>query len=145
MYGCYIVYMKHTFPDESRVDMPLFFGTRMQIIPVPLTDSCTGFVGLFNLILLMPGFRILDETGWEPFGALTSWRMPCAPHSSKVIPTGFPDKTTWGYVILNCLVGTVISDYLWLWATLLTSPLITTLGSSALQHFCAVSLITPQA
>jgi solute carrier family 35 protein F5 len=32
--------------------------------------------------------------------------------------------------LLNAVLGTVLSDYLWLWSMLLTSPLVCTLGLS---------------
>lgn len=51
MYGIYTTLMKKRIGDESRVDMPLFFG----------------FVGLFNLITLLPGFLVLHYTGIETF------------------------------------------------------------------------------
>ena len=51
MYGIYTTLMKKKIGDESRVDMPLFFG----------------FVGLFNMITLLPGFFILHFTGIETF------------------------------------------------------------------------------
>ena len=51
MYGIYTTLMKKRIGDESRVDMPLFFG----------------FVGLFNIITLLPGFFILHFTGIETF------------------------------------------------------------------------------
>lgn len=43
--------MKKRVQNEDRVNMPLFFG----------------LVGLFNLILLWPGFVILHFTGVETF------------------------------------------------------------------------------
>lgn len=51
MYGIYTTLMKKRIGDESRVDMPLFFG----------------FVGMFNIITLLPGFFILHFTGIETF------------------------------------------------------------------------------
>ena len=51
MYGIYTIVMKKQVGDESRVDMQMFFG----------------LVGLFNLVLLWPGFIILHWTGVEPF------------------------------------------------------------------------------
>lgn len=51
LYGVYTIVMKKQVGDESRVNMPLFFG----------------LVGLFNLFLLWPGFIILHLTGIEPF------------------------------------------------------------------------------
>lgn len=51
MYGIYTIVMKKQVGDESRVNMQVFFG----------------LVGLFNFILLWPGFFILHWTGVEPF------------------------------------------------------------------------------
>ena len=51
MYGVYTTLMKKRIGDESRVDMPLFFG----------------FVGLFNIMTLLPGFFVLHFTGIETF------------------------------------------------------------------------------
>lgn len=51
MYGVYTIVMKKQVGDESRVNMQLFFG----------------LVGLFNLVLLWPGFFILHWLGIETF------------------------------------------------------------------------------
>lgn len=51
LYGAYSVVMKKRVQNEDRVNMPLFFG----------------LVGLFNLILLWPGFIVLHYTGVETF------------------------------------------------------------------------------
>ncbi|KAF2200358.1 hypothetical protein GQ43DRAFT_373989 [Delitschia confertaspora ATCC 74209] len=51
LYGFYAVFMKKRIGDESRVNMPLFFG----------------LVGLFNVVLLWPGLVILHLTSIEPF------------------------------------------------------------------------------
>jgi solute carrier family 35 protein F5 len=51
MYGIYTIVMKKQVGDESRVNMQLFFG----------------LVGLFNLVLLWPGFFILHWIGIETF------------------------------------------------------------------------------
>lgn len=51
VYGLYVTVMKRRVGDEERVDMPLFFG----------------LVGLFNLVLLWPGFLLLNWTQFEPF------------------------------------------------------------------------------
>lgn len=51
LYGLYAVFMKKRIGDESRVNMPIFFG----------------LVGLINVILLWPGFLILHFTGAETF------------------------------------------------------------------------------
>ena len=49
MYGIYTTVMKKKIGDESRADMLMFFG----------------FVGLFNIITLLPGFFVLHFTGIE--------------------------------------------------------------------------------
>lgn len=53
IYGLYVTVMKRRVGNEDRVDMPLFFG----------------LVGLFNVLLLWPGFFILHFTGIEPVGS----------------------------------------------------------------------------
>ncbi|KAI9278681.1 hypothetical protein BDA99DRAFT_492858 [Phascolomyces articulosus] len=50
-YGCYTTLLKRRIGDESRINMPLFFG----------------FVGAFNVLLLWPIFPILHWTGLETF------------------------------------------------------------------------------
>lgn len=51
LYGLYAVVMKKRIGDESRVNMPVFFG----------------LVGLFNVLFMWPGFFILHLTGIEQF------------------------------------------------------------------------------
>lgn len=51
MYGIYAVMMKKRIGDERRIDMPLFFG----------------LVGLWNVLMLWPGFFILHWSGVERF------------------------------------------------------------------------------
>jgi solute carrier family 35 protein F5 len=50
-YGCYTTLLKLKIGDESRINMPLFFG----------------FVGAFNLLLLWPFFPIFHFLGVEKF------------------------------------------------------------------------------
>lgn len=50
-YGCYTTILKSKIVDESRIDMPLFFG----------------FVGAFNVLLMWPFFPILHYIGLEEF------------------------------------------------------------------------------
>nr|XP_013815202.1 PREDICTED: solute carrier family 35 member F5 isoform X2 [Apteryx mantelli mantelli] len=69
-----------------------------------------GFVGLFNLLLLWPGFFLLHYTGFEAFE--------------------FPNKLIWMCIVINGLIGTVLSEFLWLWGCFLTSSLIGTLALS---------------
>ena len=94
-YGCYTILLKLRIQDESRVNMPLFFG----------------FVGIFNIILLWPVFFVLHFIGLEQL------QLP-------------PNSTIWTMIVINALIGTFLSDYLWLLAVLMTSPLTVTLGLS---------------
>ena len=94
LYGAYTTLMKKRIGDEARVDMPLFFG----------------FVGLLNLVTLLPGFFILHFTGIETFEL---------PPTSKI--------TT--IVIVNS-VTSLVSDFCWAYSMLLTSPLVVTVGLS---------------
>ena len=63
IYGIYATFMKKSLGDESRVNMPLFFG----------------FVGLFNMLTMSPGFPILHYTGIESF------QLPPTKHVVKII------------------------------------------------------------
>ncbi|XP_076459451.1 solute carrier family 35 member F5-like isoform X2 [Babylonia areolata] len=69
-----------------------------------------GFVGLACALLLWPGFFILHYSQQEVF----EW----------------PDRHQWLFVLLNGLIGTVLSEILWLWACFLTSSLVATLALS---------------
>ncbi|RXG57118.1 Solute carrier family 35 member F5 [Armadillidium vulgare] len=75
-YAFYMVFLKRQVPSEEKMDLPMFFG----------------FVGLFNAIILWPGFFILNATGLEVFQV--------------------PTKQQLLYIILNGLVGTVLSELL---------------------------------
>nr|XP_045593305.1 solute carrier family 35 member F5-like isoform X1 [Procambarus clarkii] len=69
-----------------------------------------GFVGFFNAIILWPGFPLLDIAGWETFQ--------------------LPNLRQLVYMSINGLVGTVLSELLWLWGCFLTSSLMATLSLS---------------
>jgi len=69
-----------------------------------------GFMGFFNMIMLWPFIAVWDVAKWEPFE----------------VPKGLLVL----YLILNSLLGTALSDYLWLVAVLLLSPVIATVGLS---------------
>ncbi|EHK96664.1 putative Uncharacterized vacuolar membrane protein [Glarea lozoyensis 74030] len=94
MYGIYAIVMKKRIGNEDRVNMPLFFG----------------LVGLFNCMLLWPGFFILHFTGVEKF------QMP-------------PTSKIWIIVLANS-ASSFISDYCWAYAMLLTTPLVVAVGLS---------------
>ncbi|TKX19208.1 putative vacuolar membrane protein-2 [Elsinoe australis] len=94
LYGLYAVFMKKRIGDESRVHMPLFFG----------------LVGLFNVLLLWPGFIVLHFTGIETF------ELPPSGRVSMIIAVNS--------------VSSLVSDFAWAYAVLLTSPIVVTVGLS---------------
>ncbi|PWO29360.1 hypothetical protein PtrARCrB10_02033 [Pyrenophora tritici-repentis] len=94
LYGFYTVFMKAKIGDETKVNMPLFFG----------------LVGLNNVMLLWPGFIILHLTGIETFEL---------PPTSRIL----------NIVLINS-ASSLVSDFCWAYAMLLTSPLIVTVGLS---------------
>ncbi|KAG8540579.1 hypothetical protein GDO81_019012 [Engystomops pustulosus] len=102
LYAVYIVMIKRKVDREEKLDIPMFFG----------------FVGLFNLLLLWPGFFLLHYTEYEAFEA--------------------PSRLVWIYLVVNGLVGTVLSEFLWLWGCFLTSSLV---GSLALSLTIPLSII----
>lgn len=77
-----------------------------------------GFVGVFNIILLWPSLVILHYTGVEKFEL---------PRGSFVI----------GVILTNCLI-TFVSDFCWVKAMLLTSPLTVTVGLSTTIPFAMI-------
>ncbi|XP_046859995.1 solute carrier family 35 member F5-like [Xenia sp. Carnegie-2017] len=93
LYACYLVLLKLKVPNEEQMDIAMFFG----------------FVGLFNILLLWPGFSILDVTNIEVFEMPSTWEVWCS-------------------IGLNAVFGTVVSEYLWLWGCYLTSSLSATLA-----------------
>jgi solute carrier family 35 protein F5 len=94
LYGFYAVFMKKRIGDESRVNMPLFFG----------------LVGMWNTVLLWPGFFILHFTGVERFSL---------PPTTKIL-----------VIVLVNSASSLVSDFCWAYSMLLTSPLIVTVGLS---------------
>lgn len=94
LYGFYTVFMKKRIGNESRANMPLFFG----------------LVGLCNIVLLWPVFIILHLTRIETFEL---------PPTSRILT-----------IVLVNSASSMISDFCWAYAMLLTSPLIVTVGLS---------------
>lgn len=70
-----------------------------------------GFVGLFNIILLWPVITLFNFIGIETF------ELPGSLH-------------VWAIVLINAGT-TIISDFCWALAMLMTSPLVVTVGLSA--------------
>ncbi|KAI8062903.1 hypothetical protein BC940DRAFT_358269 [Gongronella butleri] len=96
----------------------VFYGVYTVLLKVGMGDEARvdmalffGMVGILNAIGLAPLFLVLHWLGIETF-ALPS-------HGSL-----------WALILANAFVGTFISDFLWLKAMLLTSPLVVTLGIS---------------
>ena len=77
MYGIYTTVMKKRIGDESKADMIMFFG----------------FVGLFNIITLLPGFLVLHFTGIETF------ELPPTKRILTIVMVG--TEQVWFYVTNN--------------------------------------------
>ena len=58
-------------------------------------SAVSGFVGLFTILFLWPGLLILHFAGAEKF----EW----------------PDPIQWLFLVANGVIGTVLSELLWLW------------------------------
>ena len=67
-----------------------------------------GFVGLFNTVLLWPGLMLCHFSASEKFE--------------------LPNARQWELLLLNGLIGTVLSELLWLWGCFYTSSLIAILA-----------------
>ncbi|XP_078473244.1 solute carrier family 35 member F5-like isoform X2 [Lampetra planeri] len=103
LYATYLVLLQRSVGGDRQLDIPMFFG----------------FVGLFNLLCLWPGFPLLHYAGFETFV--------------------FPSNTVWAYILINGLVGTVLSEFLWLWGCFLTTSL---MGTLALSLTIPLSIVT---
>ncbi|KAJ1862154.1 hypothetical protein LPJ73_000834 [Coemansia sp. RSA 2703] len=128
--GVYSI-VKYGTPNADAANMPLsWLGDMLALLSAAVYGCYTtllkrrigdearldtplffGAVGLANILLLWPGFLLLHWTGIETF------QMP---QTGKM----------WAMILVNALVGTFLSDFLWLKAMLMTSPLIVTLGLS---------------
>ncbi|KAH0561995.1 hypothetical protein GP486_003305 [Trichoglossum hirsutum] len=91
MYGVYTLLMKKRIGNETRVDMPFFFG----------------LVGLFNVLFLWPGFFILHYTGEETFQLPPTrqiWTIVLVNSTTSLI-----SDVCWAYAMLltSPLVATV--------------------------------------
>ena len=70
-------------------------GARIAIRMIMLYFSIAGFVGMFSLVLLWPGMLALHYANIEKFQ--------------------LPDKTEIIFLVVNGLIGTVLSELMWLW------------------------------
>lgn len=96
IYGFYTITLKKTTISAlpKSIHMPTFFG----------------FVGLFNIVLLLPLFPILHLSRLEPFS------FP-------------PNAHIWTILLINS-ISSLISDICWAYAMVFTSPLVVTVGLS---------------
>lgn len=123
--------------DVARTPMDVIFGNSLALLGALLYGVYTtllkyriqdesrvnmkvffGFVGVFNLILLWPSLIVFHYMGVEHFEL---------PHGSTVI----------AIIMANCLI-TFISDFCWVKAMLLTSPLTVTVGLSTTIPFAMI-------
>lgn len=105
-----------TLPGDIAALLSALFYALYSLLLSKLPPSASpvlflGFVGLWNAGLLWPAFIPLHILDLEPF------------------PTHLSNKAI-AELLLNGLVGTALSDLLWLLAVLLTTPLIVTVGLS---------------
>lgn len=110
-YAAYLVLVKRKSDTEEKVNIPLFFGKSMLlIIEIVLINKyfLSGFVGLWVFLLMWPLLLLVNFSHVEPFE--------------------LPNRKQFLILFLNGLVGTVVSEALWLWGCFLTSSLIGTLA-----------------
>ncbi len=121
-YACYAVYLKVRIADERSLHMPMFFG----------------FVGALNLLLFWPLGFFLDKIRLEPFAWPSSEvrrrmrrgrKKEKGRKRKKEMLTPKILKTVL-FLFANGLIGTVVSDYLWVLALLLVSPVVATVALS---------------
>ncbi|KAG5365524.1 putative vacuolar membrane protein [Yarrowia sp. C11] len=106
------------FGDLLALAGAVVYGFYMTLLKVKVGDESRintkmflGFVGLFNILLLWPTIPLLDYLGVEKFGL---------PQTEKV----------WLIVLANA-AATLVSDFFWVLAMLMTSPLVVTVGLGA--------------
>ena len=108
-YALYLVFLKKSVGPEGQLSVPMFFGMSVVIVlleyfhtiysKICITETLVcfekGFVGLFSFSLLWPGMVALHYLSIEKFQ--------------------LPDKYPAIVLVINGLIGTVISELLWLW------------------------------
>lgn len=93
VYGLYATFLKLKLPsNEDAFSMTKFLG----------------FVGVWNIVLLLPLFPIFHFTGLETFE--------------------LPNARTLGFLTLNAIIGTCLSDFWWTKSVVLLGPVFTQLG-----------------
>ena len=101
LFSLYVIFLMNNADHEEILDIPLLCGMTFRRVIHRTRWPCltlfwfTGFTGLFCLTTLWPGFFLLHFIKWELF----EW----------------PNMYQWIYLLVNSLLGTVLSQVLWLW------------------------------
>ena len=93
-YAAYSLYLKVTITKDKQTSFNFTY--------------LLGFVGIFNLIFILPVLGGLHASGVERF----NW----------------PDNRTWGLLLLNAFLANFLWDYCYLRSIMLLGPLITNTG-----------------
>ena len=128
--GGVLVVVLASISDEKRDDRDLmvgnvlalfsavFYGAYITLLKKRIGDENNvnmylflGLVGAFNIVLLWPFFFVLHAMGMETF------ELP-------------PNSTIVACLVANAILGSFLSEILWLKSMLLTTPLISTIGIS---------------
>ncbi|KAL8801376.1 MAG: hypothetical protein Q9182_004490 [Xanthomendoza sp. 2 TL-2023] len=106
-----------TIGDALALLSAVLYGVYTTIMKKKLGDESQvnmlhffGFVGLFSTVFLVPGFPILHYLKVESFN------LP-------------PTKRVWTIILVNS-AASLVADFCWAYAMLLTSPLVVTVGLS---------------
>lgn len=101
LYGSYITLLKLRLPPSIHLRQSLFFG----------------IVGALNILFLLPVLLLLHFMHWETL-------------TLPETPGGHSTAWIWLAVAGNALLGTCLSEWVWLKAMLYTTPLMATVGMS---------------
>eukprot|EP00871_Galdieria_phlegrea_P002253 jgi/Galph1/3028/GphlegSOOS_G1656.1 len=103
--------------DACSVISALFYSFYVLFLRLRFSESnpvdisqLFGWMGLFMLIGLIPLLFVWDGFQWETFDR--------------------PSFTSFLWLVINALIGTVLSDYLWAIAVVFTSPVLATMALS---------------
>lgn len=94
IYSLYTTVLKYKSGPPGALDVAMLFS----------------FIGVAIMFGALPGFFVLNVTGWEPFE--------------------LPSKNAAGLLFVNSVIGSVLADYLWAKSIVLTTPMIGTLALS---------------
>ena len=104
-YGAYTTFLRYKIKNDDEVNMGMFYGMRyLLIIEIIKLIIQIGFVGFVTMTMTWPILIIFHYTKFEIFS--------------------LPTLRIIGFLVLNGLVATALSDLLWSLSLLLTSPII---------------------